>query len=318
MSKDADYYAINPDEFEALDDSDKEAVFDGETIADSDTGKQEEGDSQNPDNTETSETLDAGSNDGQKEQTLMAKDGEHTIPFSQLTEARERADAAELLNIEQGKVIKAFEDAQTSSDSTSTNEETVADFIDNYEGDYPEIAEEMKGMFEKMLDERVDSIVSEKVAPLEERSERSQAQENLDFVVDKVPDAIDVYKSDGFKDWINNRPLAVRDLYIEKAQAGVTNPNDIVSILDEYKSTLVTNSASAGADTESVTEKAKSIIDGVKTKPPGSMSDIPAGVEVASDPTEALLNGSAQAQAAIFEGKTPMQIQQMLDQYTTE
>lgn len=315
--KDADYYAENTGEFEDLTDAQKEAIFDGETIEPGDTLNTDEVNSENDTeinsevNNEVSETP---STEPVKEQEpeLLAKDGKHTIPYSELVDAREKAEHWENLSNQQKTLIEDLQAAKLQDEEQGGTENQEA-ILEEYEGDYPEIADEMKEnlkpFIQKMIDDGVAAATKqfdEKVAPIQQNNEEAAKQKRYDDIVSEHPDAVEVYKSQELRDWIDSQPSFVKATYdavLQSSTAGQMN-----ELLSAYKSAT----SQVKDDSSSIQDKAKDIIVNTKQKAPASLTDIPAGPTGTLNESEAMLEMTPGQLEQKFAGKTPEQIEALM------
>jgi len=319
--KDADYYAENTEEFELLDDAQQEAVFNGETIETGDTSEaneepvETESTSDTKAGEEVSETPPAESdNTNETELTLLAKDGKNTIPYSQLEEARARVLELEGFSGQQTKMIEDLQAAKIQDEETGGTGAQEA-VIEEYEGDYPEIAEEMKPYIQKMIDdgvkagvEAVEQRFNERVAPLQETTQEAANKTREDAILAAHPDAIDVYQSQELKDWIAAQPSFVQEQYSSVLQASTAEQMN--ELFSAYKD--ATNFGTKEPEAESITDKAKGIIAKTEKKPPASLSDIPASTAGTLDESEAMLEMTPSQLESKFDGKSSEQIMALM------
>lgn len=321
--KDADYYAENSGEFEELTEAQQQIIFEGgEVVETSDTEVIPETDENAEaatsesvvDESKTEEVSDDANTESEseeKEPKLMAKDGENTIPYSQLTEARERADQLEELATQQKTLIEQLQTAQEKDKLEGTTKEQDA-LIEEYKGEYPEIAEEMKPLFEKMVAEGVSKAVAdlevkfeERVAPLQKTQAEDTARARHDAILAEHPDGVELYSDPKLKEWINTHPPAIRETYSSIMEASTAE--DMNGLFSAYKEAKGLNKP-AEPVVEDTVSKAKEIIKDVKDKTPASLTDIPATVVGEVDDIEKSLNMSQSEIAKHLEGKTPEQI----------
>jgi len=322
--KDADYYAENTGEFEELTDTQKEAVFNGDVIELGDTSKvseeqaEMEAASETNDKEEVSETPSTESeNEKEPEPKLLAKDGEHTIPYSELVEAREKAEQFAAFSNQQAKLIEELQTAKTQDAETGGTEAQDA-VIDEYEGDYPEIAEELKPLIQEMIDEgvkkgleAVEQQINEKVAPIQESAQEAANKARNDAVIATHPDAFEVYSSKELQEWINSQPSFVRDRYQEVLLHSTADEmNEMFSAFKKDAHNF--GEEKPKAESESITDKAKDIIAKTEKKVPASLSDVPASQAGTLDESEAILDMSPPQLEQKFSGKSLEQIREIM------
>jgi len=306
--KDADYFAENPDEFEALEDAQKEAIFNGETIEPGDTSEVEERTideevSESPDTDESKEKE-------PEEPTILAKDGEHTIPYSELESARSEAEKLKELTDQQAKLIADLQAAKNQDDSSGEETTEAQDkVLKDLATEYPEIAEDLKPMIERIVQQKLESVekaVDEKVAPIQQTAYEVAAKAREDAILAAHPDAVDVYQSKELQDWIDQQPSFAQDQYREILKQSTAE--QMIELFDAYK-------AANGVDdqpVDEVAEKAKAKLAQVKPKVPLSLSDVPAGQARKIDESEAMLEMSPAQLDQKFAGKSPEQIREIL------
>lgn len=321
--KDADYYAENPGEFDTLTEAQQEIVFEGgEVVETSDTEVKSEVDENaeaatsepvvKEDKTkEVSDNANTESESEKKEPKLMAKDGENTIPYSQLTEARDKADQLEELAAQQKTLIEQLQTAQKKDELEGTTKAQDA-LIEEYEGEYPEIAEEMKPLFEKMVAEGVSKAVAEleakfeeKVAPLQKTQVDNAAEVRHNAILAEHPDGVELFNNPDLKEWIDGHTPAIRNAYNSIMEASTAE--EMNGLFSAYKEARGLNKP-AEPKVEDTESKAKDIIKDVKNKTPASLTDIPATVVGEVDDVEKALNMSQAEISKHLEGKTPEQI----------
>lgn len=321
--KDADYYAENSGEFEELTEAQQQIVFEGgEVVETSDTeATQEPSDTDEAatsevavEESEAEEVSEAASTESEedKDPELMAKDGKNTIPYSQLTEARERGDQLEHLASEQKILIEQLQAAQKKDELEGTTEAQDA-LIEEYEGNYPEIAEEMKPLFEKMVAEGIskaleglESKFDEKVAPLKQTQDEDANKVRHNAIIAEHPDGVELYHDPKLKEWIDGHTPAIRNAYNSIMEASTAE--DMNGLFSAYKDANGLNKPAETTVEKSTTEKAKEIIAKTKDKSPVSMTEIPSTVPVENNEVEVAQNMSQAQMAKHLEGKTPEQI----------
>lgn len=307
--KNADYYAENTGEFEELTEAQKEAVFNGDTIETGDTLETEDvnNETDSLDNAEVddevSDTPDA-EEENESEPELLAKDGKHTIPYEQLVEAREKAEHWQNLSNQQKALIDEMQAARIQDEEQGGTENQDA-VLEEYEGDYPEIAEEMKPFIQKMIDEGVAAVTrqfEERVAPIQEMSQKTAEQKRYDDIVTAHPDAVEIYQSKELRNWIDKQPSFVKATYDSVLQASTAEQmNELLSAYKEATGIVKD-------DKSSIQSKAKDIIDKTKQKSPASLSDIPSGKAGTIDEVESMLEMTPAQLEMKFANKTPEQI----------
>lgn len=305
--KDANYYVSNPEEFDLLSDDQKEAVVNGEVLND-------EGDTVSAAaDTESSIAPDAGT-EANKEPTLLAKDGVHTIPYSALVEERQRVAQLEALIANQGQLIEKLRQAEIVDEGTGKTEAQES-VMDEYVGDFPEIAEDLKPLIRKMIDDGIKQGVSEfqqqfstLVAPAMSLAQDAALEKHFAAIGAVHPDYEEITKD--VSEWISGRPAFIQPHLTEVFEKGTAA--QINELLTEFKAATgrVGGTPVSGLDAAG---KAKQIIADTKPKAPATLSDIPASTSVLQDETAAMMNMTPRELEAKFANKSPDEIMKMLN-----
>lgn len=351
MDQDADYYAKNPDEFNVLTDKQQEEVFNGGAIEESSEqdesdndlgadagateekevdsdGSEAEGDEAKDAEEESEATSKADeaehNNDEEKDKekeedpVLLAKDGINTIPYTELQNARARATQFEDFSKQQAQLIEDLQDAkavdEAAQDDATTSQDQV---IEEYAGNYPEIAEELKPVIQQMIDDGVKKGVEdvqkqfeERVAPIQEQANRAAEQERRNTILAEHPDAVEIYSSPELKTWIESHPSFIKDQYetILKESTG-EQMNELISA---YKLSTDFGVKQDQSKTKDITAKAKDVIEKTEKKAPVSLSDVPGTQAGTIDEAEAMMEMSAAQLDQKFNGKSPEQIRALM------
>ena len=293
--KDADYYEQNPQEFDTLSDEDKDRVINGENL---------EGETQE---TETSVPPSA-----EPEPVLMAKDGVHTIPYDQLVEARKSAAEWQQFSMQQQELIKSLQAAKL--DDAGTGDTKAQDAVlAEYQGAFPEVAEDLKPYIQRMIDDGVKSVLAEfkeqvdkRVAPVEKTSQEIAAERYFSSIRAAHPDADAIVDDTKFKDWIKAQPRAVQEVY--SANLEYKRPAaDLIEMFSAYKQ--ATGTSSVATD---VAKKSADIIANTKRSAPGSLTDIPSTTTGKHDELEAIYAMTPAQLEAKFFGKSPDEINKLM------
>lgn len=294
--KDADYYEQNPLEFDTLSDEEKDRVINGEDL---------EG--------ETPETPEPSVPPAtEDEPVLLAKDGVHTIPYDQLVEARKSAAEWQQFATQQQDLIKSLQAAKL--DDAGTGDTKAQDaVVAEYEGAFPEVAEDLKPYIQRMIDDGVKSVLAEfkgeidkRVAPVEQTSQEMAAERYFKSIRDAHPDADDIVDDTKFKDWIKSQPSAVQNLYAENLE--YKRPaKDLIEMFSAYKKATETNTAAADA-----AAKSSDIIAKTKRTGPSSLTDIPSTTTGKHDEIEAIYAMTPAQLEAKFFGKSPEEINKLM------
>ncbi len=302
MSKDAEYYELNPEEFDLLSEDDKDAVLSGENFQ-GDTGTDEGKENNEPPAVESDD----------KEPELLAKDGKHTIPYQELVEARNKAVEWEQFASQQAELIKSLQTAKVEDAGTGDTKAQEA-VIAEYQGEFPEVVEDMKPYIQKMIDEGIkaglsqfQTEINERVAPVEKIANETAAERYFSSIRQAHPDADEIVDDKAFSDWVNKQPSFVKASYVEALE--YKRPaSDLIEMFSAYKE-------AAGMNKPPVTDvagKAKDIIANTKRNAPGSLTDIPAGTTGQHDEAEQMMTMTSRELEQKFWNKSPAEINKMM------
>jgi hypothetical protein len=296
MSKDADYYADNADEFNALSDDDRQKVLAGDILADPEPVIEQAADDapidENP--------------------VVLAKDGKHTIPFSEFNEYRTKVEQLTALTQQQAEFIQSLQQAKVDDAKTGGTAATDA-VIAEYQGDFPEIAEDIKPYIQALISDgirnglaEIGKTIDSRVAPVEKALGETAAEKHFNAINSAHPDIDEILESDGFKQWQEAQPSFMRASIMSVLNQGTAQ--QVIELFDTYKD------ASAKPEPAETLDlgKAKEAISKAKAKVPGTLTDIPTGIGGTIDEAEALTQMSDAQIDNLFRGKTPAQIDSLL------
>lgn len=161
---------------------------------------------------------------------------------------------------------------------------------------------------------RVDDLES-KVVPIEEQRIAQANQSHHQAILERHPDAGQIAESKELNDWLERQPDYLRETYDRVIAEG--SAAQVSDLLDRFKQELgiaPTQAAQPPADNlDALKAAAASKVQQAKPAVPNSLSDIP-GARPATDPNEALRSmGGVQLMDA-FDGKSPEQINALLNQ----
>jgi len=316
--KDIDYY-LDPEhaeEWEKLTEEEQAAIYTGSAT--------EENQEPAPESEEEpTEEKPAG---------IQAKNGKDIIPFSRLEEQTEKAKAAEakIADLQQtisqqSEMLKALQQAEEKP--AEERKESVVSVLDKYEGEYPELVEDLRPLLESSISSVVATLREEinglknqlqetnsKVARSESEQEAERAAEwnrtLEEFWADKKNDVFRKDVNPGLFNMLDAtvKALAQEDVsfdtpiqYMEEGVRRVKESFPSFSALFE-----VTNPAL------NVKEKAEEKISAVSRKHPVSLSDAPGSTSIHHDETEAMLQMSFSEAERNFANLTPDQIDERL------
>ena len=296
MSKDADYYADNADEFEALSEEDRAKVLNGDVLAEPEP--------------EIEQAADDAPID--EDPVVLAKDGKHTIPFSEFNEYRTKVERLTAQNQEMAEFIQSLQQAKADDAETGGTAATDA-VIAEYQGDFPEIAQDIKPYVQALINDgirnglaEIGKAIDSRVAPVEKALGETAAEKHFNAINSAHPDIDEILGSDGFRQWQEVQPSFVRASIGSILKQGTTQ--QVIELFDTYKN------ASAKPEPAETLDlgKAKEAIGRAKAKVPGTLTDIPTGIGGTIDEAEALTQMSDSQIDNLFRNKTPAQIDSLL------
>ncbi|MFA6063818.1 MAG: hypothetical protein WC736_14620 [Gallionella sp.] len=222
------------------------------------------------------------------EPAVLAKDGKHTIPFSELETARAKADQFEALANTQAELIanlKAAKAADAGTGDTAAQEDVLKEFKEQYP--------DMAAVLAPALQKAIDAGVAVKVADLKREltaSIDSDADTKAHFaaITNKVPDFEALVESGEVDKWIKTLPTLERrgaEIVMKEGTAP-----EIIELFTQYKATLGKPADQPPALTKAELEaKAADAIAKAKGTKLTSASDIPASQvgTVNTEPTTA-------------------------------
>lgn len=163
--KDAGYFMEHPEEFEKLGEEDQRAfMFGGEPQGDtkSETSPDLTEKDSEPEKVEEPAKVD-------EQPGVQAKDGKHIIPFKELEDTRAMVDRLKQTTTEQAALIADLQAAKEKDEATGGTKAQDA-VIAEYEGEYPELMEDLKPVLEKMshgIEARMEARIKDLEAKLQ-------------------------------------------------------------------------------------------------------------------------------------------------------
>ncbi len=284
-----------------------------------------EGDTETEEVEEISETPDADPEASEEEQAeaepvVLAKDGQHTIPFSELEAAREKARQLEqeLIELRAGKQASDVPNAESEAQSVDGMEE-ISELRRQYKEAFFDGNDELASELEKRIDAKVmevaiakaSEVVSAREAQRQEQlaQERSIAEANqrATALVEKYPFL------DPEGPATNRKAIDLVVLQRDKFMAeGMTFADAIEKAVGEIAPLFeqaTTTKQPPGAD---VAKKAAEAISKAQEKVPTSLSQVPAGARAHHDEGEAIRSMDINRLSRTFEGKTPDEIMKLM------
>ena len=241
---------------------------------------------------------------------ILAKDGVHTIPFEKLTEAREAEQHWKQVALDAQAKLEAQKAAPVEQVPAGTPEVEDEDLF----GDFSEegIAKGVKKLVaseRNVLKQELRAELEIELAPLKAKQAISVADAHFAAIEAVHPDVDSVAESAEFKAWVNKQPSFVRDGYQAVIAGGTAE--QVIEALNTYKA--ATGKLATPPVRTDVEAAAQAAIAKAQSKPPMSLSEIPAGSRVAIDDAEAALEKSSTGMMSMFEGKTPEQITALMN-----
>ena len=241
------------------------------------------------------------------EPVILAKDGVHTIEYAKLVEAREAEQHWKRVALEAQQLLEAQKAAAAPvTEQPKAQEEQEANLF----GDFSEEAiakgvEKLVASKTAAIQAEFDAKLNTVLAPLQAQQAASATDEHFSAIAKAHPDAESVAQSAELESWVNSKPTFVRDVY--KNVIGQGTASQVIELLNAFKAekpqALVQASAAAAA---------QAVIAKAQAKPPMSLSDIPAGSNVAVDESSAMLDMSSTGLMSKFDGKSPEQIMALM------
>ena len=317
----------NADEFAALSDDDKARLFAGESLQ-GDTVQASETDAGTTAAeaaTESSATPAAAGNvepgtdetpaTKPQEPVVLAKDGEHTIPFSVLEAERQRVrDLEQQLQALQPAKVPAAETTTKATEPAAAvpaDEELKQLFAERddalYSGDTEKAAELNMKIFDVQQElatqaaiERIDARNAEQAAKSAEQQMHLQASANAEAVGKKYS-FLD-FQSEKANHEAIDLVVAQRDRLVSQ---GVPFAEAILQAAEKVAPLFVQRTTTTAPEAKTdAASRAAEVIAKAKTQVPTSLSSVPAGASVHHDEGEAIRNRSGLSLLNSFDGKS--------------
>jgi hypothetical protein len=239
---------------------------------------------------------------------VLAKDGTHTIPFSELEAARARADELEALSKQQAELIenlKTAKAADAGTGDTAAQEDVLAEF----KKQYPEIAETLAPALQKIIDAGVDQKLSAMrkeldatIQPLQKSAQDIQVDSHFQTITDAVPDFETLRDSGEVEKWIGSQPSFIKAAAERVLAEGTAS--EVIELFNQYKASLGKPAEPAGLTKEEIKARADEAVAKAKSSKPVSLTDVPSAQVQTHDKPPA----SVEEWSKVFEKMTPDQI----------
>ena len=243
-------------------------------------------------------TEEAGKDPEQKDPVVLARDGVHTIPFSEVEKLRENlqttkgeADQLRQELLQQKDLLDKLTAAQKQDDQTGTTEK-VDELVGELADEFPNAAKLITSM-QKQLAE----IADEKTQTRELQKAQTEAGKAAEAYADEIskfePTYREVTAKPEFWEWFDKQSPLVRS---------VQNAGDAEAVAEVVK-LYNAQQAPASDKAKDVVDKAKEAVKAAMEKASAkptvqTLSDIPGGTNPASDEIEAFSRMPREAQTA--------------------
>lgn len=241
---------------------------------------------------------------------LLAKDGKHTIPYSELETARARAEQAEALAATQAELIESLKAAKV-ADAGTGETEAQDDVLKDFKEQYPELATMLAPALQKMIDTgvalktgEIEKKFSEALAPIQKTAQDNSVEAHFSAITEAVPDFDKLVESGVVDDWIKTLPSYARAGATRVMSEG-TAP-EVIELFGQYKATLA--EPAPGKTAAEIKDAAAAAIAKAKGGRPTSLTDVPAAQvrTVEEEPT------TTEGWSRKFAGMSPEAILKML------
>lgn len=251
---------------------------------------------------------------GEGDSVLLAKDGKHVIPFSELETARTRNAELEALASQQADLIKELQAAKAADAGTgeTTNQDEV---MHAFSEQYPELATTLAPVIKQMIDSAVTATRAEMqqtldaaLAPVKQDALDTQVENHFVTITTAVPDFEELRDSGKVEEWVKTLPSFARigaERVLEEGTA-----SEVIELFSQYKEAAGIKSAPKDEILTKVEieAKAKGVIDAAKGAKPVSLSDVPAASANTNTEEPTTVEGWSQK----FAKMTPEQIMNAL------
>jgi hypothetical protein len=319
MSLNMEYFEAHPDEYLELSQENQATVFnggsiEGETISESPAAE-----------TTTEETP---ANEAETvvepvveeveitEPVVLAKDGQHTIPYEELLSARDQAKHYEQIAREQAALIESLKAAAPAPvEAKSDNSEMEALQVEYAEAkllEEPERAQEawskLQALIEQRAEQRTREVVSAEFAQRDAKARQEAEQASFSATVAKSVEAYPFL--DSTKPEANAEAIADvvtwRDALIAKG-----DPSHVA--LAKAVAKFGPMYAPKPDPAPSASKAAAQAIANAKIKPPASMSSIPSAATPPTDELQAMAGLSQSALQEKMMSMSPEKIMQLIN-----
>lgn len=309
--KNMEFFLSNPEEFESLSEIEKAALFSGETLEQSAIeGETEAKTAEDTGVPAAEESPKDATTEQETPPVVLAKDGEHTIPYQELLDSREQAKAWEAKAKELAEAIAGMQKPENPEPAVvvdDISELRAKEFQAIMAGDQAE-ALKLRAQLDAALEARAEERAFARL-----KSEQSEAQSQSLFAsevdrITKLHPMLDA-NSDSKNTEAIQACIDFRDMFIAQGLP----PHEALSKAAEKIVPLFrkTSTETAPPPTDASAKAAEAIAK-AKVKPPVSLSEIPAGSAAHHDEAEAMRNMGSMDLMTKFQGKSANQIMELL------
>lgn len=340
MPRDIDYYLEHPDEFGKLSDDQRASLYEGgaiegDTTADDaaaaaaaqaastadDVAKAAEGGDAPGATAKPADEPKAGvAPQGDDKAVVLSKDGKHTIPYSELADARERAAQLERENAvlrEKQQPSQEEQAAAKAAEKLAAAPEPVN--LDDLEGQYQDAllegdrakATEIRRNINAEIQRQAEAAAQKRIADDQAAQAAKAAQDAIQATAAK---AIESYPFLDHKS-PNANQQAITDVRVwtkHLVEEGMAPAQALDEAVKRF-APIYAPAKSQGTTEADAAKKAAEAIAAAKSGVPASLSAIPAGTPSPHDEATALLNMDGHALTNKFVGKTPEQIEALIN-----
>ena len=271
------------------------------------------------------------------EPVIVAKDGKNTIPYSELTSAREEAKSErsqrEALERELAAMRSKYEPGEDADGDDTPDAGAENDAAAKLREDWPEVAAAVDGMVGKQQ-ERIKAL-EEQLARLQPATEQMAAERaeasHYNAITQAHPDAEAVVNSREFAAWREAQPGFMRQIFEVVMERGTTE--QVIELLDGFKQAnpnwgkspkdaaasdnaakedpAARQAAVKQAAVKQAREKAAA-----KSAAPKSLTDIPGAEAAPTDTAEAFMQKSPEAQLAAMMNMSEAKREELMRRLT--
>lgn len=245
---------------------------------------------------------------------LLARDRKHTIDFERFERVRDtnkqlveqlkqRDQELESLRVQQQAGAKPAD--QPAAQPTQADD-------DSEEGLFGDFSEEaFKAGVEKLVQQRLNEVLAEKLAPIEEKNQLEATQQHYNAIYTAHPDADSIAESKELADWIASKPATVQAAYQAVLAGG--SAQEVIGMFSEYKAAAGIQTETAGDGKPDPKAAAADAIAKAKAPVPTSLSDFPGAPGAGATEFERMANLQGADLMEAMADWSPEKIEQFLN-----